>query len=840
LELAQPDRFGADDAILFYASGPSNQQVTYINDRGQYFPNTQRCLLVFDGKRFSPRRYAVTKMATPAQADAAYPRRDVGGHLHLEENPIFEFIYRDDVANASEHTDYIFWKKLTYPETNVTASSVTLPIVLTAEEIRHPLQLTAQLVGSVRLGAQSNFNTHRVRLDWNGKPQREHAWANIPMQRLTMQLNPHDCHAGTNTLTIDLLEPGDPKNANSSATKMKIDVAYLDWVNLDFTQPSNTRPGGNELRLDDAQGSRSEQRFSIGGFATSHTLVLDLAGERLLEAPAWSDATSSGTFAMNVATTFSTTTLVTATPQDCRKPFDTTSTLLTQHFTTPSDCDLLILTNRRFAKTLESFVAWKRSRGLNPRMVCVDELYCERSGGYALSEVLRDYIKHVYTSATPAKLKYVLLVGDALPVSKFPTGLPTYSYAESGHPANENYFANFENQMGEPKVAVGRFSVDTEEQLSNLIEKIRRYEARQSDGLWRARYLMIAASEEWARNDSRQIIDQFIKPNYMTQYLWSDPKNSNPAYHEQLNTGLVKYFNAGNLITVFFGHGGGTIWEIGPTLFQGLMTKHLFDQKNVETLTNSGAPPLVFALTCYTNDFDNPDVPKTLGETFVNSRGGAIGVIGAAVRTSTYYNFQFIQKFLDLLKQRKATRLGDLFLLTKQALRSETMNKTYLLLGDPTLEFSLPTPAIKLTEFERAASGVTCNYELPTSATLPVHIQCALLDAHDNELLNWQYITSSARGQLRRSVDGVTSATTGTLRLVAYCSNGASADFVGSITLGTPPPPAVPPPAPINNVTTTTTATAAKARAIATTATLTATTATPGTARHAAKKPEKH
>jgi hypothetical protein len=251
-------------------------------------------------------------------------------------------------------------------------------------------------------------------------------------------------------------------------------------------------------------------------------------------------------------------------------------------------------------------------------------------------------------------------------------------------------------------------------------------------------------------------MDQFVKPNYLATYLQSDITNRDPNYHTRLTQELVDQFNRGSLITVFFGHGGGSVWEVGPASNHAEFRRHLFDQANVAKLTNFDKLPLVFAMTCYTNDFDNPYVTQTLGETFVNSAGGAIGVLGTASRSSTMWNARFVDTFLKHILEKKDSRLGDTFVRTKNELADSLVNASYILLGDPSLEFKLPLADILVSDlkYDKEKSTLTFAYRLPPGIAAPVKLDCFLVGGNE-EMGQWNEKVPAIQGNLKYHVEPV-------------------------------------------------------------------------------------
>ena len=428
---------------------------------------------------------------------------------------------------------------------------------------------------------------------------------------------------------------------------------------------------------------------------------------------------------------------------------------LTERFARPSDCELLILTHPAFTKLLEPLAAWKRSRGLKTDLVEITDLFNEAAGGYAGPETLRRYIERVYRSQPKPALRYVLLVGDAMSVSKYQTFCPAWSYLQSGRHANENYFAAFDKADGKPQVAVGRISANAPEQAAEAVRKIIAYESGKNAGPWQARFLTIAASHQWACEDARRYINQFIQPNYLSVTMRTDQNDPDRNYPQKAGQRLMGLLNEGSLVTVFIGHGGGAVWEVGPTYSgsEGDFHKPLFDSERVRQMTNGDKLPLVCSMTCFTNDFDNPSLPQSLGETFVHSPGGAIAVLGTSWRSSGDDNSNFLRRFMTAVRDRKpGERLGDYVLRAKLDLNRPLTHMNYLLLGDPALEFGLPKPDIRLENAQMELKTGTISFDciLPGAVQAPTRLACFLAGEDETVLGTWTATMNQSRGRIER------------------------------------------------------------------------------------------
>lgn len=798
IEGAEDGKIDAGDAIYFHAEGIFESKIPYINIVEDFDPPTEIFMLYLDDTDHRARRYRTVEMQTPDGPDAAYPVLWTQGRLHFEDNPIWKFF--DDVRGIQAETNYLFWSEITVPETDKSTPEFQTGFALPATDPEQPIVLRIQFLG---VSQDSRFHankTHRVQVRVNNAFETVVEWPTGEREIAEISLPPGVGRTGGNTLTFTLLEPGlRDAGRQRSGRGIGIDDVLIDWFDVRFVQATRVFNNYNEFVIGKAkpaaadaatsagesQAAAEPLRFSILDFQGDKIHVFDVDRRQYFKTRPFQQEGGQWEFGVNMEMdqpATGPTRLVALTDRAMRAPFRFTAIPLTDHFKQPKDCELLVLTHSDFLEEIQRYVEWKRSRGLKVGCVAANELFDEISGGYASPDAIRDYIRHVYESQEQPKLKYVLLVGDSTTIAKYKAFMPAYSYLQSGRHANDNFFANFTSPQANPEVAVGRYSVRTVEQLRNAIDKTIAYEKKGNVDSWRGTVLLIAASQHWAEQDAQQLAEWYFTPKFAPRMLKTDVMAREQDYAERINAELMSLMNDGNLITVFLGHGGGTVWEVGPTNVQGGFTRHLFNQSNVERMTNENRLPVIFALTCYTNDFDNPYVTQTLGETFVNSPNGAVAVIGAAERTFVETNFKYTRAFFEMMEERRFERLGDYFVEAKKEVGSTRANTNYLLLGDPTLEFNLPKPGIEVSGLSFKDGDLRFDYRLPEAAAATGKLHCVVVGNDWTWLGTWEAAVSGGEGTVSHSLSLTDGITSGSIRhVVVYAKDDAGNDFTGGI-----------------------------------------------------------
>jgi hypothetical protein len=760
-------RFDLHDRLYFFAEGPQQQDRFFINIHGEYYPAIQVFMLHPDHPELEPARYSPEQMTRRLLGDEMKsPVAEFYGSRHFEKDPIWEFIPGNRKDN--QIIDYLFWKKMSYPETDKLTSGATIEFEIPETDLRTSSTLDISL-------AALGYHTlvHNVRLQVNEDFSRSLQWKGNNHQA-SIEISPGILKPGLNRLSLMLKAPG----KIGSMERGSVDLVLMDWFRFHFRRKLIPSPGLDEFIIQPPDGHDLSGNLEISGFVHKPLLCLDIRNDIVHNPMVFRDSIYSAQWTLRMRLPSKVATLVIGESRDLVRPFAIKPYQIRDIYREPVQCELLIITHDTFVDALGPLVDWKESSGMKVHLVTVNQIFNETSGGTVNVKSIAQYIQHVHESSNNPQLKYVLLVGDTSTISKYQSFVPGYAYLDSGNHANDNYYAAFGDPNAPPKVALGRISVRNTGQIENVVRKIIEYERRDHLGYWRISSLLISASESWAKNDAEWIRENFVLPELISEHVHSSPEITDESHHAELTGRLVDAFNRGHFLTAFFGHGGGSVWEVGPTDTVGRIKKHLFNQENVETLKNIEKPTLVLALTCYTNDFDNPHVTQTLGEVFVNSEGGAVAVIGASDRSSIHLNRKLSQEILKILKYEKKIRLGDLFLRGMDKVNGQ--HSMYNILGDPSLLIHLPSDGVKIYNLKRRSieGELSIEYELPGEVDLPARAEIMIIDSSGGQIASWSNEIVSNRGSLTLETSPKNLETMN--RLVLYVTDNRRMDYVGA------------------------------------------------------------
>jgi hypothetical protein len=394
----------------------------------------------------------------------------------------------------------------------------------------------------------------------------------------------------------------------------------------------------------------------------------------------------------------------------------------------PVGADVLYVAPARFHAGLAPLVAHRQAAGYQVAVVDVQEVYDGWSFGQTDPEAIRSLLRHAVGHGSPAPIAAVL-VGDAtLDPHNYlghnnPQLLPAYlAYVDPwlGEVPCETCFAQLDGDSPLdphadpgflPDIWVGRFSVQDETQLSQVVAKILHYETTPTP----------------APSTSLAVADNYIQPtgerdpagdfaHFQDLVVVGDPTTGQPPlqssrlpalrlYYDPRPGGVsdpwrepdavrarqrvIRAFQQEPRLITYNGHANHFQWA---STQRDLPQPYLFGTNDLYLLHNRDSLPIVLAMTCLTSQFVHlSSTGTTIDERFQrHPDGGAVAVWGSAGYTVAYGQHALLQGFHGRLWQEPLAhvRLGELVtagylaLFSAQSCCQET-KRVYLLLGDP-------------------------------------------------------------------------------------------------------------------------------------------------------------
>jgi len=406
----------------------------------------------------------------------------------------------------------------------------------------------------------------------------------------------------------------------------------------------------------------------------------------------------------------------------------------------PEAPDTVVVCPETFREALSPWVAYRQAQG--HRLAFVSN---------RLSAVeIRDAIRRL---ARLGRLRYVVLVGDAVPEAAMRSELqgkstPTHQVAAKinihwgSEPeiATDNPYADLDEDAV-PDLAVGRLSVQSAEQLEQLVEKILDYERAADNGRWQRRVNLVAGvggfsplADTVLEMATKKFIADGIPDDYettMTYASWQSPYCPDPRRFRDV---ALDRMNEGCLFWVYLGHGnkrGLDFIQIPGATYPILLAS------DVEKIRVEQGAPVALMLACHTGAFDQPQ--DCLAEIMLRQPRGPVAVISGSRVTMPYAMAVMGNAMMDQAFRVKTPTLGDMFCQAKQAMVRENPqdpNRQLLdalaaaisplpdrlaeerhehlalfnLLGDPLLTIPRPVP-VQLSTAESITGGQTLNVQ---------------------------------------------------------------------------------------------------------------------------------
>jgi hypothetical protein len=366
--------------------------------------------------------------------------------------------------------------------------------------------------------------------------------------------------------------------------------------------------------------------------------------------------------------------------------------------------DYIILTHPDFfvqANRLKDY----RTNNLNGfenarvKIVNIFDIYKEFSYGLVDPESIRDFVKYTFENWSGDAPAYLAILGDMswdyrkLITDSRPNFIPSYPYhgTQFGMAVSDNMFGAVVGDDVVADLSIGRISCETPEEAEILINKILDYPGDNSK-YWKQNILLIGAGEsqnDEARfrfNDQSLLLDNnYIIPQGFTgEKIFAFPDSTKPEHAPYLgNTPEIREaFSRGNVITNFYGHGGGYQWDA------------VFLNDDIALINNDQRLPFITSITCYTAHFDNQEV---FGEQFNSIPGkGSIGFWGHTGITFWAYGLDLNKRLYNEIFNEEKYVIGDAIRIAKSKVGNvnSKLVKDHIalltLLGDPAVELALP------------------------------------------------------------------------------------------------------------------------------------------------------
>ncbi len=262
--------------------------------------------------------------------------------------------------------------------------------------------------------------------------------------------------------------------------------------------------------------------------------------------------------------------------------------------------DYLFIVPDDWVSALQPLVNWKKAQGYRVTVATLSQ-----TGNS--TDAIKAYIQNFYDDPD-RNLTFVTLVGDV-------DQIPNWVGVGANNPATDLYYTTLEGDDYFPDVYIGRLSVQTEEQLNTVVNKIVGYESLSgwTNGTDWARYAYFMASDDGGHHQVAESTHVYCmrivrRHGMETDSMWEYYSSGTPP---------VQAINAGKALSIYSGHGSQTGWA-GPSM----------SINDVHNLTNEGMLTHVESYACLTGQYTQDEC---FMEAWLRASNGAITAMGSSV-----------------------------------------------------------------------------------------------------------------------------------------------------------------------------------------------------------------
>lgn len=379
-----------------------------------------------------------------------------------------------------------------------------------------------------------------------------------------------------------------------------------------------------------------------------------------------------------------------------------------------SQYDCIVVCPEGFHRALEEYVLYREGQGYSLKLVAVDDIYDQFGFGLESPMAIRNYLKFAYENFSSPAPYAVLLVGDGHydfldnMGHHTPSYMPPFiwGYDQSGGDDNFVYFGDYSMLDSDSSYIINsdrgwdmmaaRWPVRSSYEIASHIEKIKRYESAESQGIWRSKVTLVADDEfksdytgEIIHTAQAETLSVFHTPPEITKQKIYATEYSFASSGEKpmVNDAIVKAINDGTLIINYIGHGSPDVWA----------DEHIFKKNSdLGRLRNIDKPVVVIAGSCSIGKFDQPS-KEGMAEMMFRQESGAIETVSATrlvyARDNAIFSFDLYDAVFDGAKN--ITEAVFAAKLLHQYERSGQINllrndRTYVVFGDPLGDMGIP------------------------------------------------------------------------------------------------------------------------------------------------------
>lgn len=543
------------------------------------------------------------------------------------------------VLPLDPESDYWFWNYIVSGDAADGRKTFTIDVPSVAS--------TSGATLEVRLQGALDKASHVAKVKVNGVPVGEMSWTALDARTSTLAIPAAVLRDGANDVEIEgVLAPSAP-----------FDVFYIDGFTVRYQRYARPVNGALEATIGNA--------LTAGPFTTA-PMLLDITN-RLRPA-----LLTGGSFAGG--------NLSRALPAATQKVFASERFIAPVSYRSAFDnvirgrgADYIAIAPASMRSGAEALAALRQQEGLRTLVVDLEQVYDEFNNGNPSPHAIRGYLTALVKGSS--RPRYVVLAGtgtvDYRGIEQAPGPVPPMMIKTAdGLFASDSKIGDANND-GLPDVAIGRIPVSNNTELLAYVKKLKDHTASAATNP-----MVFSADAPDQDTNFGKASDEAMQP------LEGRPKQ---RFHigeigaQATRNALLSSWTAGTPLVSWVGHGG-----LDQLANSGILTAG-----DAPALLSPGRLPVLIAMTCTINRFEDGTV-EPLGAALTRQSDGGALAVWSATGLSNHENARVLQRaFLKLAAAKPELRVGDLVMQTLAANPSDTAG-IYVLLGDPAVPLELP------------------------------------------------------------------------------------------------------------------------------------------------------
>lgn len=379
---------------------------------------------------------------------------------------------------------------------------------------------------------------------------------------------------------------------------------------------------------------------------------------------------------------------------------------------------LLIIAPKSLKFSAQKLKKHKISKGLHAEVVLVEDIYDAFGYGNQDLNAIRNLIAWHFHRGK--KLQNVLVLGKGTfdykkKLGGRPNLVPIYTSRNSLNPlttfSSDDYFGLIQWGQGEwvetndgdekMQIGVGRIPVITTQEALIVVDKIIQYENNLMLGTWKNTVALLADDgDNGIHLRDSELHASYLLENYpelIQKKLYLDrfeqSKNVSSQSSPQAKIKLEETLQEGALLLNYIGHGNETT----------LTAEEVFKVSDIANWADQKKLAVWITATCEFGRHDSPFLRSAAEELLIAPNKGAIGLLTTGRPVFSSVNFQLNEAFFRQVFSQPGGQnqdLGTIFRNTKNGSLNGSLNRSFSLLGDPSMRLSGTDYKIKITSIQ--------------------------------------------------------------------------------------------------------------------------------------------